>query len=159
LRIIRCLRIDLNSITIQLDELLLWKLIDFFDIEISSLSALLFRAGGIGNSSNSDRKINLNVNDYDTERILSLLTSTHATRIYFNKLYLSPINLKLSVYCIHSKRSLPMHLLAIKRRASFPLVSFENAEIHLRAYEQTHISNTYDFFLFSIMTHYVNVCT
>ncbi|CAF4309622.1 unnamed protein product, partial [Rotaria sp. Silwood2] len=159
LRIIRSLRLDLNSITIQLDELLLWKLIDFFDIEISSLSALLFRAGGIGNSSNSDRKINLNVNDYDTERILSLLTSTHATRIYFNKLYLSPINLKLSVYCIHSKRSLPMHLLAIKRRASFPLVSFENAEIHLRAYEQTHISNTYDFFLFSIMTHYVNVCT
>ncbi|CAF3844146.1 unnamed protein product [Rotaria sordida] len=159
LRIIRYLRLDLNSIVIQLDELLLWKLIDFFDIEISSLSALLFKAAGIGNSSNSDRKIDLNVNDYDTERILSLLTSTHATRIYFNKLYLSPINLKLSVYCIHSKRLLPMHLLAIKRRASFPLVPFENAEIHLRTYEQTHISNTYDFFLFSIMTHYVNVCT
>ncbi|CAF4809948.1 unnamed protein product [Rotaria sp. Silwood2] len=47
LRIIRCLRITLNSITIQLDELLLWKLIDFFDIEISSLSALLFRAGSM----------------------------------------------------------------------------------------------------------------
>ncbi|CAF4967053.1 unnamed protein product [Rotaria sp. Silwood1] len=52
-----------------------------------------------------------------------------------------------------------MHLLAIKRRASFPLVPFENAEINLRAYEQTHMSNTYDFFLFSIMAHYVNICT
>ena len=41
---------------------------------------------------------------------------------------------------------------------SFPLVPFENAQIHLKAYEQTHISNTYDFFLLSIKTYYVNGC-
>jgi vacuolar protein sorting-associated protein 13D len=141
--------------TIQLDEILLWKLIDFFDIEISSL---LFTTTSVGINSNSDRRIDLNVNDYETERILSLLTSTHAKRIYFNKLSLSSIDLNLSVDCIHSKRSLSPHLLAIKRRAPFPLVPFENAQIQLKSYEQTHISNTYDFFLLSIMTHYVRLC-
>jgi len=146
----------MNSISIQLDEILLWKLIEFFDIDISSLSSLLFTAAGVGNT---DRKIDLNINDYETERILSLLTSTHATRIYFNELYLSSIDLNLSVYCIQSKRSFPPHLLAIKRRAPFPLVPFENAQIHLKSYEQTHISNTYDFFLLSIIKHYAKVCT
>jgi vacuolar protein sorting-associated protein 13D len=158
IHIIRSLHIDINSITIQLDEILLWKLVDFFGIEISSFSSILFSAIGIGSKSNSDRKIDLNINDYETERILSLPTSTHATRVYFNKLYLSSIDLNLSIHCIHSKRSLPSHLLSIKRRASFPLVPFENAQIHLKSYEQTHISNTYDFFLLSIMTHYVNAC-
>ncbi len=157
LHIIHSLYLNINSIAVQLDEVLLWKLIDFFDIEIASLSSLLFPAIGIGNNSNTDRRIDLNINDYETERILSLLTSTQATRIYFNKLYLSSIDLDLSVYCIHSKRSLSPHLLAIKRRASFPLVPFENAQIHLKSYEQTHISNTYDFFLLSIMTYYINV--
>ncbi|CAF0952993.1 unnamed protein product [Adineta steineri] len=160
LHIIHSLQIGINSITIQLDELLLWKLIDFFDIEISSLSSLLYKTTRLGNNTtNSDRKIDLNINDYETERILSLLTSTHATRIYFNKLSLSSIDLNLSVYCIHSKRLLSSHLLTIKRHASFPLVPFENAQIHLKSYEQTHIFNTYDFFLLSIITHYVNVCT
>jgi vacuolar protein sorting-associated protein 13D len=135
--------------TIQLDEILLWKLIDFFDIDIS----LLLTTNDI------DRRINLNINEYETERILSLINSTHATRIYFNKLYLSSIDLNLSIYCIHSKRSLSPHLLTIKRHASFPLVPFENAQIHLKSYEQTHISNTYDFFLLSIMTHYIHLCT
>jgi vacuolar protein sorting-associated protein 13D len=158
LHIIHSLRLDINSITIQLDEILLWKLIDFFDIEISSLSSLLIPTK-LSKKSRSDRKIDLNINDYETERILSLLTSTRASRFYFHQLYLSSIDLNLSVYCIHSKRDLSPHLLSLKRHASFPLVPFENAQIQLNTYEQTHISNTCDFFLLSIMTHYVNVCT
>lgn len=159
LRIIRDLHIDLSTITLQLDELLLWKLIDFSDIEVSSLSALLFRAGRKNKVTKSDRQLDLDMNDYDTERFLSLLTAAHATRLYFNKIYLSPINLKLSIYSIQSKRSIPMHLLAIKRCARLPLVSLENAEINFKAYEQTHISYTYDIFILSIMTHYTNMCS
>jgi len=149
----------MNSIVIQLDEVLLWKFIDFFEIEISSLSALVFSSIGFSNSSAIDRRIDWNLNDYETERILSLLTSTRAQRFYFNRLSISSIDLDLSVYCIHSKRELSPHILSIKRQAPFPLVPFENAQIHLKSFEQTHISNTYDFFLLSIMTHYVNVCT
>ncbi|UJR20376.1 hypothetical protein I4U23_023508 [Adineta vaga] len=159
LHIIHSCQIDINSISIQLDELLLWKLIEFFDIEVSSLSSLLFTAVGIGNMTSADRKIGFNIDNYETNRMLSLLTSTHATRIYFHRLNLSAIDLNLSVYCIPTKRYLSSHLLAIKRQASFPLVPFENAQIHLKSYEQTHISNTYDFFLLSITTHYIHVCT
>lgn len=154
MHIIHFLHLNINSIAIQLDEILLWKLIDFFDIEIASLSSLLFTTI---RKSKVDRRIDLNINDYETERILSLLTSTQATRIYFNKLYLSSIDLNLSVYCIHNKHSLSPHLLTIKRRASFPLVPFENAQIDLKSYEQTHISNTYDFFLLSIMNYYIKI--
>ena len=155
--IIHSLYLHINSIAIQLDEVLLWKLIDFFDIKVSSLSSVLSKAIGIGNTPNTDRQVDLNIHDYETQRILSLLTSTRVTRIYFNKLHISSIDLDLSVYCIHTKRTLSPHLLAIKRSASFPLVPFENAQIHLKSYEQTHVSNTYDFFLLSIMNHYINV--
>lgn len=136
-------------------------MIDFFDIEISSLSSLLFSSIGFGtaNSSSNHRSVDLNIDEYETERLLPLLTSIHARRFYFNKLHLSSIDLNLSVYCMQSKRLLSPHLLSIKRRASFPLVPFENAQIHLKSFEQTHTSNTYDFFLLSILTHYVNVCT
>ena len=101
--------------------------------------------------------MNLNVHDYEPERLLSLLTSTQATRIYFHKLSLSAIDLNLSISCIPSKRCLSPHLLAIRHRASLPLVPFENAQLHLKSYEQTHVSNTYDSFLHSILKHYINV--
>ena len=143
LYIFRCLFISLNAVIIRINEILLWKLIDFFDIDFSS------------SSKNNDQINGLNENEYDTERLLPLLTSTQATRIYFNELCLSSIDLDLSVYCV-SSRSLPIHLLTIKHRAPFPLVRFENALIHLKSYEQTHIFNTYDFFLLALSTHYVN---
>ena len=157
LRIIHSLCINLNKITVQLDEVLLWKLVDFFDVEIPSLNLLLFQVLGLGfrNSSNIEHKIDLNINDYATDRLLS---STQAIRIYFNKLYISPVNVNLSVYTISSKKSLSMRLLEVKHRASLPIIPFENAEINLKAYERTHISNAHDFFLLSITMHYVSVC-
>ncbi|CAF1027739.1 unnamed protein product [Adineta ricciae] len=159
LHIIRSCQIQINSISIQLDELLLWKLIEFFDIKVFSLSSLVYTLTGINNMNTSNRKVGFSIDDYETDRILSLLTSTHATRIYFNELNISGIDLNLSVSCISSKRLLSSSLLAIKRQASFPLVPFENAQIHLKSYEQTHILNTYDLFLLSILTHYIQVCT
>ena len=139
-----------------MEELLLWKLIDFFDIEISSLSTFVYNDIKVKHSDSTDRPMDLKVNDYEIEHILALLTSTQSTQVYFHKLYLSTINLNLSISSITSKRSLPPHLLAIKRRAAFPVVSFENAQMHLKSYEQTHVFNTRDFFLLSILTHYVH---
>lgn len=149
LHIFRYLRISLNSIVIQIDELLLWKLVDFFGLDFSSSSSSKSKA-----SKNDNQIYDLDEGEYDTQRLLSLLTSTQATRIYFNELSLSSINLDLSVFC-GNLRSLPMHLLTIKRRAPFPLIRFENAQIHLASYEHIHIFNTYDFFLLALTTHYV----
>jgi vacuolar protein sorting-associated protein 13D len=140
--------IGLNSITIQIDEILLWKLIEFFTVDFSSSST-------DKPSKKDDQTYDLDEGEYDTQRLLSLLTSTQATRIYFNELSISSINLDLSVYCGNS-RSLPVHLLSIKRRSRFPLVRFENAQIHLKSYNHIHIFNTYDFFLLALTTHYVD---
>ncbi|CAF3567800.1 unnamed protein product [Adineta steineri] len=148
LYIFHYLLIGINSITIQIDEVLLWKLVEFFSIDFSSSS-------NNTKSKTHDEIYDLDEGEYDTQRLLSLLTSTQATRIYFNELSISSINLDFSVYCGHS-RSLPAHLLTIKRRAPFPLVRFENAQIHLKSYEQIHIFNTYDFFLLALTTHYVD---
>lgn len=148
LYIFRYLLISLNSITIQIDEVLLWKLVEFFSIDFTSSSSSK-------SSKSNDQTYDLDEGEYDTQRLLSLLTSTQATRIYFNELSLSSIDLDLSVYCGHS-RSLPSHLLTIKRRAPFPLIRFENAQIHLTSYDQIHIFNTYDFFLLALTTHYVD---
>ncbi|CAF0969742.1 unnamed protein product [Didymodactylos carnosus] len=147
LHILRYLRIGLNSVTVQIDEILLWKMFEFFGMDFSGSS-------NNGPKSN-DQTINMDDGDYDTQRLLSLLTSTQATRIYFNELMLSSINLDLSVYC-GASRSLPANLLSIKRHASFPLVKFENAQIHLKSYEQVHIFNTYDFFILSLTNHYID---
>ncbi len=141
--------IGLNSITIQIDEILLWKLVEFFSINFSSSSS------NNKTSTNDDQTYDLDEGEYDTQRLLSLLTSTQATRIYFNELSLSEIYLDLSVYCGNA-RSLPLHLLTIKRRAPFPLIRFENAQIHLKSYDQIHVFNTYDFFLLALTTHYVD---
>jgi len=134
--------------TIQIDEILLWKLVEFFSIDFSSSS-------NKKTSKSNDEIYDLDEGEYDTQRLLSLLTSTQATRIYFNELTLSSIDLDLSVYCGNA-RSLPAHLLTIKRRSPFPLIRFENAQIHLKSYEQIHIFNTYDFFLLALTTHYVD---
>ncbi|CAF0865083.1 unnamed protein product [Adineta ricciae] len=149
LYIFQNLLITLSSITIQIDETLLWKLVDFFSIDFSSSSSSNKK------SNTNDQIYDLDEGEYDTQRLLSLLTSTQATRIYFNELSLSPIYLNLSVYCGNS-RSLPTHLLTIKRRAPFPLIRFENAQIHLKPYEKVHVFNTYDFFLLALTTHYVD---
>lgn len=134
----------------QMDEILLWKLMDFLGIGFTSSTAR------DGKKYNPDDQIcDFNEGQYDTQRLLSLLTSTQATRIYFNELVLSSVDLNLSVHC-GSSRSLPTHLLMIKRRSPFPLIRFENAQIHLKAYEQTHVFNTYDFFLIALSNHYVN---
>lgn len=149
--IFQYLFIGLNSITIQIDEVLLWKLVEFFSIDFSSSSS----SSNSKKSKNDDQTYDLDEGEYDTQRLLSLLTSTQATRIYFNELSLSSIDLDLSVYCGNS-RNLPLHLLTIKRRAPFPLIRFENAQIHLKSYDQIHVFNTYDFFLLALTTHYVD---
>lgn len=159
LYIIHSFSINLDSITIQLDELLLWKLVEFFDIKISSLFALLFQTTDMASNCGRSPKFDLNINEYETQRLLTLITSTNAPQIYFNKLYLSSIDLNLSVKCTQDKRSLTPNILSIKRRAPFPLVPFESAEIRLKAYEQANIRNSVDFFLLSIMTHYVKLCS
>ncbi|CAF0789547.1 unnamed protein product [Rotaria sordida] len=148
LYIFHYLFIGLNSITIKIDEILLWKLFDFFNINFSSSS-------NDKTLKNDDQTYDLDEGEYDTQRLLSLLTSTQATRIYFSELSISSIDLDLSVYCSNS-RSLPIHLLTIKRHAPFPLIRFENAPIHLKSYDQIHIFNTYDFFLLALTTHYVD---
>ncbi|CAF2761002.1 unnamed protein product [Rotaria sp. Silwood2] len=148
LYIFHYLIIGLNSITIKIDEVLLWKLFDFFNINFSSSS-------NDKTLKNDDQTYDLDEGEYDTQRLLSLLTSTQATRIYFSELSISSIDLDLSVYCSNS-RSLPIHLLTIKRHAPFPLIRFENAPIHLKSYGQIHIFNTYDFFLLALTTHYVD---
>jgi vacuolar protein sorting-associated protein 13D len=148
LHIFHYLMIGLNSITIQIDEILLWKLIEFFSVDFSSSS-------NTKTSKTDDQTYDLDEGEYDTQRLLSLLTSTQATRIYFNEFSISSIDLDLSVYCGNA-RSLPVHLLTIKRRAAFPLIRFENAQIHLKPYNHIHIFNTYDFFLLALTTHYVD---
>ncbi|UJR35531.1 hypothetical protein I4U23_028285 [Adineta vaga] len=151
LYIFHYLLITLSTITIQIDEILLWKLVEFFSIDFSSSSS----SSTNKTSKTNDQIYDLDEGEYDTQRLLSLLTSTQATRIYFNEVSLSSIYLNLSVFCGNS-RSLPAHLLTIKRRAPFPLIRFENAQIHLKSYEHVHIFNTYDFFLLALTTHYVD---
>lgn len=121
---------------------------EFFNVDFASSSNKLL-------VKHDDHIHGLDEGEYDTQRLLSLLTSTRATRFYFYELSIFPINLNLSVGC-GITRSLPPHLLNIKRHAPFPLVRFENAGITLKSYQQTHIFNTYDFFLLALRTHYVD---
>ncbi|CAF3915138.1 unnamed protein product, partial [Rotaria magnacalcarata] len=148
LYIFHYLFIGLNGVTIQIDEILLWKLLEFFKIDFSVSSNK--NAG-----KNDDQTYDLDEGEYDTQRLLSLLTSTQATRIYFYEVSILSIDLDLSVNCATS-RSLPAHLSTIKRHAPFPLIRFENAPIHLKSYDQVHVFNTYDFFLLALTTHYVD---
>lgn len=135
--------------------MLLWKLIDFLDINSSSSSSSSSSPTNRKASTTDIQTYDFDEGEYDTQRLLSLLTSTQATRFYFNDFSISSIDLNLSVHC-GNIRSLPPHLLNTKRRAPFPLIRFENAQIHLKSYENIHIFNTYDFFLLALTKHYVD---
>lgn len=146
---VKHLLVRLFDVNLQVEEKLLWKIIQMMRFDKSDASGYEIhsqtprikiktrtKSGSFYNSNNlaidnehvdSD---SISLNYYKT-RINSLITNSKATKYSFNKLQIDKINLTLSV-CKTSR--LTPDLLKIKSSLGIPLIQFENARIYLEPF-------------------------
>ncbi|CAI4229925.1 unnamed protein product [Auanema sp. JU1783] len=130
-----CFRLKFCNVNVNLDELILWKLIQF--VQASDVS-----------SSVQQKALNLPPN-LEIERPDPLKTR----RWYFGTLELVMGQIALSVTTV-SKSSLPMELQNLKEQFNIKLVSFENATVALPDFRQSHYFETSTFLLESLQKFY-----
>ncbi|KAK6015042.1 hypothetical protein OSTOST_19541 [Ostertagia ostertagi] len=130
-----CFRIKLCDLDVQLDELLLWKLVQFAQASDAA-------------SSVQQRTLSLPPNT-DLERTDPLRTR----RWYFGTLDLEMGQIALSVVTV-SKSSLPPECRQLKQQFNMKLVSFENAAVYLPPFRQFHYFETSSFLLESLQKFY-----
>ncbi|VDO43568.1 unnamed protein product, partial [Haemonchus placei] len=130
-----CFRLKLCDLDVQLDELLLWKLVQFAQATEAA-------------SSVQHRTLSLPPNT-DLERTDPLRTR----RWYFGTLDLEMGQISLSVVTV-SKSSLPPECRQLKQQFNMKLVSFENAAVYLPPFRQFHYFETSSFLLESLQKFY-----
>ncbi|WKX95651.1 hypothetical protein Q1695_012255 [Nippostrongylus brasiliensis] len=130
-----CFRVKLCDLDVQLDELLLWKLVQFAQASDAA-------------SSVQQKTLSLPPNT-DLERTDPLRTR----RWYFGTLDLEMGQIALSVMTV-SKSSLPPECRALKQQFNMKLVSFENAAVYLPPFRQFHYFETSSFLLESLQKFY-----
>uniref|UniRef100_A0A8L8KNU0 Ricin B-type lectin domain-containing protein n=1 Tax=Heligmosomoides polygyrus TaxID=6339 RepID=A0A8L8KNU0_HELPZ len=130
-----CFRVKLCDLDVQLDELLLWKLVQFAQASDAA-------------SSVQQRTLSLPPNT-DLERTDPLRTR----RWYFGTLDLEMGQIALSVVTV-SKSSLPPECRQLKQQFNMKLVSFENAAVYLPPFRQFHYFETSSFLLESLQKFY-----
>ncbi|VDL79524.1 unnamed protein product [Nippostrongylus brasiliensis] len=131
----KCFRVKLCDLDVQLDELLLWKLVQFAQASDAA-------------SSVQQKTLSLPPNT-DLERTDPLRTR----RWYFGTLDLEMGQIALSVMTV-SKSSLPPECRALKQQFNMKLVSFENAAVYLPPFRQFHYFETSSFLLESLQKFY-----
>ncbi|EPB76688.1 hypothetical protein ANCCEY_04198 [Ancylostoma ceylanicum] len=130
-----CFRLKLCDLDVQLDELLLWKLVQFAQASDAA-------------SSVQQKTLSLPPNT-DLERPDPFRTR----RWYFGNLILEMGQISLSVVTV-SKSSLPPECRQLKQQFNMKLVSFENATVSLPPFRQFHYFETSSFLLESLQKFY-----
>ncbi|XP_071113916.1 intermembrane lipid transfer protein VPS13D-like [Haliotis cracherodii] len=131
--IFKHLYVSNKRMTVHLEEMLLWKLIQFFGYH------------------KADANIQTLEDTFDTHRVLSAATSIQAKRYYFGALKLNVSRITLSMV---TTSKLPPELKAIKHAQSTTLVAFEDAKVDLDPYVRSHPFETSSFLISEIMSHY-----
>ncbi|EFO91326.1 hypothetical protein CRE_11977 [Caenorhabditis remanei] len=131
-----CFRLKVCDMSVQLDELLLWKIVQMAQ---SSDAA----------SSVQQRALNLPPNT-ELERHDPLRTR----RWYFGTLELEMGHVGLSVVTV-SKSGLPRDLRLLKQQFNVKLISFENASVSLPPFRQYHYFETSSFLLETLQKFYL----
>nr|XP_018896804.1 PREDICTED: vacuolar protein sorting-associated protein 13D isoform X1 [Bemisia tabaci] len=90
-------------------------------------------------------------NDYETQRILTEVTSVNAKRYYFGVLQLVLGRVRLSVT---TSSKLSTNLKAIKRKLGLTLIKFEDAAVEIRPFIRTHIFETSQFLFQLLLKHF-----
>ncbi|KAL3268817.1 hypothetical protein HHI36_007913 [Cryptolaemus montrouzieri] len=124
----------LKNISIILEELLLLKFCSF-----------------VGLHSQEEELFNKDENDFETQRLLTKVSTSHSKRYYFGVLQLVPNEIRLSV---KTASKLTSHLQKIKRKLGLTLIKFEDAAIDLHAFDKKHPFETWQFLLDSIVKHF-----
>jgi vacuolar protein sorting-associated protein 13D len=167
------LLVNLDDVNLQIEERLLWKLIQFFGLskfdkpggEIghgsineakstrlpsepssSSLNAIA------GNSIDADSSL-IATNSYYKTQIANIIADSQAIKYSFNKLQINGLNMTLSVY---KTSKLSMDLVRIKSTLGIPLIQFENARIECKPFILMNEHDTAVCILNLIRKHYTH---
>ncbi|XP_044753631.1 vacuolar protein sorting-associated protein 13D [Coccinella septempunctata] len=132
--IFKYLILRLKNISVILEELLLLKFCSF-----------------AGFHSQEEELINKDENDFETQRLLTKVSTSHSKRYYFGVLQLVPNEIRLSV---KTASKLSTHLQRIKKKLGLTLIKFEDAAIDLQAFDRKHPFETWQFLLDSIVKHF-----
>lgn len=130
--IFKLVMVDVKNVTVQIEERLLWKLMQFF-------------RGGECETEFQERDHEFHM------RNMHSVTSVQAKRYYFNNLKLILNQMRLSV--ITSSR-LPADLKDIKHKMGLTLVRFADAQVELDPFVRVHPFETAQFILDAILEHY-----
>jgi vacuolar protein sorting-associated protein 13D len=170
---IKHLIIKLADVNLQLEEKLLWKLIQFGGYHASSELSynVANESNGVKKKSYENTRLNdscdrdifvqidesnqlidiLNSGNYYKKQIDSFLMSSKEKKFSFNKLQINQIVLNLSVY---KSSKLSSDLMEIKSSLGIPLVQFENAKIELKPFLLMNEHDRLNFIINSTMKHY-----
>ncbi|OWF52509.1 Vacuolar protein sorting-associated protein 13D [Mizuhopecten yessoensis] len=132
--------ITMKKMSVQLEERLLWKIIQFI---------------GSDNSDSVEEKLDQKADqrEFDTRKALVAATSVQSKRYYFGTLKINSSRLSLSML---TASKLSLDLQHIKNDSSIPLVKFEDAKVDLDPFIRHHPFETIDFLTRELMIHYTN---
>ncbi len=161
--LVKELNIDLADVNLQIEEKLLWKLLQFigFNKEAMQRSKLdsnaecsshedaredlylnvhesILNLLNSNDNSNSFKVCSNLTNNYYKSIIDSLIQNSKSTKYCFNEFKINPIKMNLSVY---KTSKLASDLIKIKSSLGIPLIQFENARIELNPFL---LMNEYD---------------
>ncbi|XP_060085097.1 intermembrane lipid transfer protein VPS13D-like [Ylistrum balloti] len=132
--------ITMKKMSVQLEERLLWKIIQFI---------------GSDSSDSTEEKVDQKSDqrEFDTRKALVAATSVKSKRYYFGTLKINTSRLSLSMV---TANKLSLDLQHIKNATSIPLVKFEDAKVDLDPFVRHHPFETIDFLTRELMIHYTN---
>ncbi|XP_056631377.1 intermembrane lipid transfer protein Vps13D [Diorhabda sublineata] len=132
--IFKHLQLRLKKITLIIEEVLLLKLCEFFEMHTQT-----------------EEVVNKDQDDGEIQRLLTETSAAHAKRYYFGFIKLVPDQIRLSV---NTAGKLPRHLQRIKRKLGLTLLKFEDAAVDLKAFEREHPFETSQFLFQTIIKHF-----
>ncbi|XP_064629557.1 intermembrane lipid transfer protein VPS13D-like isoform X2 [Lineus longissimus] len=132
--IFKHLLISMKRTTLQLEEELLWKLLQF---------------AGYNQIDTEFQK--LDESDYDSQKALSAASSVQSKRYYFGNLRINTSRISLSVI---TANKLSPDLLAIKNALSIPLIKFEDAKVEIDPFTREHPFETSALLWDAFLMHY-----
>ena len=162
------LLIDLSDVNFQIEEKLLWKIIQFLGINYKQSSYELSQIEEKFRDLTSDEMTDLRKNEnrssvsnsessdslskcYYKAQINTLIKNSSANKYSFNKFQINNINMVLSVY---KASKLSHDLQKIKTSLSIPLVQFENARIECKTFTLMNEFDTASCIINLIKKHY-----
>uniref|UniRef100_A0AC35U203 Chorein_N domain-containing protein n=1 Tax=Rhabditophanes sp. KR3021 TaxID=114890 RepID=A0AC35U203_9BILA len=130
-----CLRIKVGDMSVNLDELLLWKMVEFA------------QESGTAESVKTQFLLQPPSTDLDT------IQSKSTRKCYFGTLHLEAGFVALSVITV-PKNAMDYDLRSLKKNFNVKLISFENALINLPPFKQVHYFETISFLVEALTKFY-----